>query len=384
MKTIRSIVIGVITWLMAGTAFAESLPYEFTKIDIFVPGSSARWIPEDINDQGVLLTNIRIGNLAEAVIAKPTGHENKKFKTSTFSCTGLAFADTSASSITEKGQIVGSCTDAPSGPSRTSGFVRDRNGHHVLLDFPGADHTLASGMNSRDQVVGHYYNPLIPGQSGLFRIHGFLWDGDKYSTIDFPRENTYTMLWSINRSGQMLGESYAFNPATNETLAHNWFVYDHGNFIMDFPESLEYIGGPAIYLADINDKGQIVGLRSNAGPDWNGVFLYEGGTFYDIEFPAGWLVTDIRGMNNKGQFVGTYAVQVGIDPLYGSPIYEYHGYIATPTLHKSPGEPRLGPAISLSLSESNYIGSTPSTAISNLIRTKDYNFGKQFLKSVRE
>ena len=103
----------------------------------------------------------------------------------------------------------------------------------------------------------------------------------------------------INRSGQILGEYYTFDPATNETLAHNWFVYDHGNFIADFPESLEYIGGPAIYLADINDNGQIVGLRSNAGPDWNGVFLYMGGTFYDIELPAGWLVTEVRGINNK-------------------------------------------------------------------------------------
>ena len=256
--------------------------------------------------------------------------QKNAFKTTTFSCTGVPFADTSASSINDKGQIVGSCTDAPSGPSRISGFVRDRNGDHILLDFPGADHTLAFGINDRSQVVGHYYNPLMSGQSGLFRIHGFLWDGKNFSTLDFPRPNTYTMLWRINRSGQILGEYYTFNPATNETLAHNWFVYDNGNYIMDFPESLEYIGGPAIYLADLNNNGQVVGLRSNAGPEWNGVFLYESGTFYDIEFPTGWLVTDVRGMNNKGEFVGTYAVQVGIDPFYGSPIYEHHGYIVTP------------------------------------------------------
>ena len=70
MKTIWSIFLGAMLWLMAGAAFAESIPYEFSPIDIFVPGSSTRWIPEDINDQGVILTNVRIDNLAEAVIAK--------------------------------------------------------------------------------------------------------------------------------------------------------------------------------------------------------------------------------------------------------------------------------------------------------------------------
>ena len=82
MKTIWSIFLGVMLWLMAGAAFAESIPYEFSQVDIFVPGSSTRWIPEDINDHGVILTNVRINNLAEAVIAKPAGHKSTKFKTS--------------------------------------------------------------------------------------------------------------------------------------------------------------------------------------------------------------------------------------------------------------------------------------------------------------
>jgi hypothetical protein len=360
----------------AATAFAESIPYEFTTVDIRIPGSSVRWTPDDINGDGVLLTNVRIDNLAEAVIASPLNREITTFKTNTFSCTGLAFADTSAWSIDDKGQIVGYCADAPSGPSRLSGFVRRRNGDHILLDFPGADHTLAFGISERNQVVGHYYNPLIAGRSGLFRIHGFLWDGEKYSTIDFPRPNTYTMLWSINKSGQILGECYTFDPATNETLGHNWFVYDNGNFIMDFAESLEHIGGPAIHLADMNDNGQIVGLRSNGGPDWNGAFLYRGGTFFDIEFPSGWLVTDVRGMNNKGQFVGMYAIQVGIDPFDGSPIYEDHGYIARAGTQKKTGKPVLRRAISLSLSESNSIGLTEQAH--DLIKGRRYSFDKQF------
>jgi len=335
MRTICSIIIGIITCLMVATASAESIPYEFTTVDIPIPGQSDRTaFPDDINDKGVILTNVRIDNLAEALIADPVTRKDTKFETSTFSCTGVAFADTSASSINDKGQIAGYCADAPRAPSRLFGFVRYRNGNHILLDFPGADHTLAFGINDRNQVVGHYYNPLIPELSGLFRIHGFLWDGDKYSTIDFPRANTYTMLWSINRRGQILGEYYTFDPATNETLAHHWFVYDNGNFILDFPESLEHVGGPAIFLADMNNDGQIVGQRWNGGADWNGLFLYDDGKFFDIELPSEYAYADVRGMNNKGQFVGMYLIQVGIDPFYGLPTYESHGYVETPRSSK--------------------------------------------------
>src|SRR5262245_29253169 len=370
------------------TAFAESIPYEFTTVDVSIPGSSRKLFPEDINREGVILTNVIVNNLAEAVIAKPV-REGTQFKTSRFSCTGLAFADTSASSINDKGQIVGTCSDSPSGPSRLSGFVRRQNGDHILLVFPGADHTLAFGINDRNQVVGHYYNPLIQGQSGLNRIHGFLWDGEKYSTLDFPLSNTYTMLWSINKSGQILGEYTTFDPATNQTLANKWFVYDNGHFILDFPENLAYVGESAISLSDMNDSGQIIGQRSNGGPGWNGVFLYERGSFYDIEFPTGWLVIDVRGMNNKGQFVGTYAVQVGIDSI-GFPIYEFHGYLASPSNRKQSAEPSFSPAISLSLSKSSSTGSTLSSAISKpqqlreLIRRRHDGFEQEFLKSVAE
>src|SRR5688572_7497655 len=88
----------------AAAVFAESIPYEFTTVDIGVPGSSARWTPDDINGDGVLLTNVRIDNLTGAVIASPLNREITKFKTNAFSCTGLPFADTSAWSIDDKGQ----------------------------------------------------------------------------------------------------------------------------------------------------------------------------------------------------------------------------------------------------------------------------------------
>jgi uncharacterized membrane protein len=336
MKTLWSTTIGIIACLMFTTAFAESIPYEFTTVDIPIPGQPDQTsFPEDINNDGVILTNIRINNLTEALIFDPSNRKPKKFKTATFSCTGVPFADTSAWSINDKGQIVGYCVDAPSAPSKQFGFVRKRDGSHILLDFPGADGTGAFGISSDGEVVGQYYGPLDPEKSGLYRFHCFTWNKDTYVQLDFPRDDTYTNCWGINKRGQVLGEYVTFNPATNETLEHGWFVYDNGNFILDFPLSLEHIGGPAIFLADINNHGQIVGQRSNGGPDWNGLFLYDDGKFFDIELPPEFAYVDVRGMNNNGQFVGVYSIQVGIDPSHGdAPIYELHGYVATPAHSK--------------------------------------------------
>jgi hypothetical protein len=94
-------------------------------------------------------------------------------------------------------------------------------------------------------------------------------------------------------------------------------------------------------------------------------------------------------MNNQGQFVGMYAIQVGIDPFYGSPIYEYHGYIATPAPQKKPLKRRIAPAISFTLSESESTGSTASTAMSkpldqvrDLIRRRHFEKHLEFLKYV--
>jgi uncharacterized membrane protein len=294
-----------------------------------------------------MVTNIFFEG-SEVLIVDPVKQKSTKFKTTTsktttfttttFRCVDLPYADTYSQSINDKGEIAGYCLTAPSAPNKQLGFIRDRNGNHILLDFPGADGTAAFGINDHGQVVGQYYNPLIPGLSGLYRFHGLIWDNGEFTTLDFPKADTYTTLWSVNKHGQILGEYYTFNPATNETLEHNWFVYDNGNFALDFPPSLEHIGGPAIFLADMNDDGQIIGMRWNGGPGWDGVFLFDDGTFFDIKLPPEYVYADVRGMNNKGQFVGAYEVQVGIDPYSGLPLFETHGYVATPAPPKQSRE----------------------------------------------
>jgi hypothetical protein len=103
--------------------------------------------------------------------------------------------------------------------------------------------------------------------------------------------------------------------------------YDNGNFDVLFL-SFEHLGGNAILLSDINDDGQMVGQRWNGGPTWNGLFLVDDGIVFDVKgLPSDWILQQVRGINNEGQFVGVYLQQAGIDP-FGGPRYEAHGFIS--------------------------------------------------------
>jgi len=60
----------------------------------------------------------------------------------------------------------------------TSGFLYDlTTGNSTILNFPGADSTIATGIDA-DNIVGEYRD-----SSGL---HGFLYEGATWTTLDFP------------------------------------------------------------------------------------------------------------------------------------------------------------------------------------------------------
>jgi hypothetical protein len=156
---------------------------------------------------------------------------------------------------------------------------------------------------------------------------------NKYTQLDFPRENTYVNCTAINKRGQVLGE-YITVTLGNEYLEHGFFIYDNGSFSVPFPLSFDFVGGPSTYAVDMNNDGTVVGLVSpNDGTPLR-LFLYDDGEFFDIAMPEGWLLSDVGGMNNDGAFVGRYAIQVGFDPFYQEPIYRDHGFVATPVAGK--------------------------------------------------
>lgn len=319
----------VILWmLLVSPAFAaEPLQYQFSTVDISVAGVRSQWPLEDINNNNVILSNTRVGQLTKAVIVRTIGYPARPSRVDLFGCNNVGM--TNATSINNNGLVTGSCSDIKQNIEKESGFVRLPTGKHMLLNLPGADHTVATGINDLNQVVGYYYTPFIPGISGYSRIHGFLWRNGTFSRIDYPLPNTYTRLWSVNKQGKILGDFVTYDPVSNAVFTHRWFIYYQGNFILDFPEDLSYLGGPTINLTDINNLGQIVVQRWNYGPEVDGVAIYQNGMLSPVRsFPPEWLFATVRGVNDSGGFVGTYALFTGYDPDFGFPLYEYHGFAA--------------------------------------------------------
>ena len=104
--------------------------------------------------------------------------------------------------------------------------------------------TLALGVNDFGQIVGGYYDSTDT-------LHGFLYSGGTYNTLNAPG-------------------------ATNGTEAYK-----------------------------INNLGQIVGLYTDSNGDEHG-FLYSSSTFTYTPLNDGIYGTEAHGINDAGQIVGQY------------------------------------------------------------------------------
>src|SRR5688572_17899709 len=101
--------------------------------------------------------------------------------------------DTGARDINDRGDIVGICEDA----NGRHGFLL-RKGVFTLIDAPDAPLlTLATGINNRGDVVGHYLGNDDVG-------HGFLLRQGHFTTIDVPGSPT-TFPQHIDNRGRIVG-----------------------------------------------------------------------------------------------------------------------------------------------------------------------------------
>jgi hypothetical protein len=308
-----------------GLTFGAEVPYTFQTIDIAVPGHPDKVaFPEDINDDGVVISTVFLtADTDLVVIGNPINPRKNKFKTRpiTFTCGG----DTFATSINKAGQITGVCTDGA--------FVRQSNGAMTMLSALGQN-ALGLNMSTDGYSTGHYCTPNGPPNFGC-TLHGYTWHpAVGYQTIDYvdgrPGTNTRSILLARNKHGKILGfYSVDSTDPLVGTVEQGYFLYDNGQFTTGvFPLSNQWQGGEAIEINDLTDDDQVILFRTNVITPR--LQLWDDGHFYDISgVPTGWLLQTIGGSNNLGQFVGTYAIQVGVGS-FGQPIYKSHGFIATP------------------------------------------------------
>ncbi len=192
---------------------------------------------------------------------------------------------TAALAINDRGDIVGTCTDAN---SDAHGFLLS-NGVFQLIDAPRATSgTSAFGINDLGDVVGHY--------SGGGRAHGFLYRNGHFMPFDVPNSvNTYPR--SIDDLGRIVGSYQYFqdgNPGP-----HRGFIRDSRGF-----RDIVHPTARETYPSGINVLGQIVGTRITPHYLGHG-FALVNGKFRLIEPPAA-KAAGALGVNVLGHIVGSW------------------------------------------------------------------------------
>jgi probable HAF family extracellular repeat protein len=322
-----------------GVSYAAEAPYKFKILDIPLHFTLNGQQRDDI----VRLTDINNnGQLVGNDFASDGFFLSGRNKVTEIRCPSDVTDNdgTTVSAINNRGEIVGSCTDG--------GFVRDKKGNIAVLNFPGADTTLAFGINDLGHVVGQYGGSLFG--SGLDRFHGFLWQDGVYTTIDAPFPDAmHTTLLAINKRGQIIGTYLRHRPGSSEINDYDSevaFLYDNGNFtVLDFPGAKTpfLCCGPTTFPMDINNRGQVIGSTydGNGNPQF---FLYDDGEYlvitglsenvldaYDysvVHGPSAW------GINDKREIAGTYLQRVPCETcgIAGEDGYRFerHSFIAVP------------------------------------------------------
>lgn len=217
----------------------------------------------------------------------------------------LGGASSSASSINDRGQIVGNALLADGTPR---GYLYSGG---TMTALPSTSYTTAAAINNAGTIAGSvavdwpWSNPQ----------HAFTYANGTYTDLGtFPYgDSSYAA--AINNRGDVVGAAATYidggpNHPLNPFLSHHGTMTDLGN-----------LGGIWTGALSINDRGQIVGYAGLAGSGGNlypqTAFLYENGVMRDL----GGLVANpnrdfssvARDINTLGQIVGAAGVDFGVE-----------------------------------------------------------------------
>ena len=85
--------------------------------------------------------------------------------------------------------------------------MRSSKGVFTTIDVPGADYTLAQGINNAGTIVGAYV-VSVQSVKDLARTHGFVLSNGEFTTVDVPDDMgkaQFTQIFSINAKGEIVG-----------------------------------------------------------------------------------------------------------------------------------------------------------------------------------
>jgi probable HAF family extracellular repeat protein len=168
-------------------------------------------------------------------------------------------------------------------PNRCGGPVLAAPGSYQELVVPGANETMAAGINARGQIVGVH---RVNSDGG----HAFVYENGEFITFDYPGAAT-TRFDAINNAGTILGYQAGSH-------GDGIFLYRHGSAT---PLNFSVPGG-GVYPVAINNLGTIL-LGANIEGVNSGRILTTTGEVTEVRFPgaADTIVTDISSSNVVGR-----------------------------------------------------------------------------------
>lgn len=241
-------------------------------------------------------------------------------------------------SINSNGDIAGDNRDQD---FNTQGFVRFRNGSHLIIDPPNSipGYTNVSEINDSGLIAGGYVSTqreglafflsggtytdvMVPGAFDTV-IDGLNNAGDFCGMADFPSNHFQpymsiggnvtlfrvpgvglpfiTYVGGMNNLNQVVG-SYS-----SEAGVHGYLRNPDGTFT--FP--IDYPGALDTVLLGINDKGWMVGYYIDTESTTHGLFLRLPTDFVAFDFPRS-TYTVLSGINNQGVICGSYVLHFGV------------------------------------------------------------------------
>jgi hypothetical protein len=247
--------------VIAGTSFdANNAPHafidsngRFTNID---PRGATTAAPIAINNNNQIIGQYTDVNFDVGSFIYSGG------KTTVLSAPGASQIE--AWAINNNGFVVGQYQGKD---GLTHGFAT-KNGHNFSINGPGAYFTIASGVSDSNDVFGIYISNAPDGSQ---QIHGYPASPTKFSTIDAP-DGSPVSLSGINTANQVIGHY-------DNSSGEHGFVYYKGK------ETPINIGGATnVTPIAINNFGVVAGVYTDADFALHS-FLWYGGQSVPVNFP---------------------------------------------------------------------------------------------------
>jgi probable HAF family extracellular repeat protein len=232
-----------------------------------------------------------------------TGHPNKGFVLtlpSTFASENFpGSTQTQVTGINNEGNTSGFYITA----GLNHGFV-DRSNTFTAVNFPGTTFNQLLSLNTEKQAAGFYED-----SSSNAHAYTYAEAGAVFSVLTIPNASMATAS-GVNNTGVVCG-FYV------DKLGTHGFTLDLGTFTtLNFPDA------PSTSALGINNNGEVVGTYTDTTGLVHG-FVYESGSFEEVDDPDGVGATMINGVNDNGVIVGFYGTCAT-----GGTIC--HGFVGTP------------------------------------------------------